>query len=525
LREWVEAVAEATQTPADLAAMLALAVTAAAIAGKFRALVRDGWTEPANLFTVVALPPGDRKSAVFAEAIRPVQRFEAEELERMRPVIAEAASEHRMLEGKLKHAEAKVAKAGDNVKEQEFKQEARRLAKELAAHTVPEEPRFYCDDVTPEKLGNLLARQGGRILQASAEGTAFEIAKGRYNETANFDIYLKAHAGDPLRSDRVSRENDTVENPALSLALAVQPDVIRGLAGQASMRGRGFLARFLYAIPVSRVGSRNIRPRPVAKVVANRYEEAVMKLWGLPGHVDEHGKQAPHLVLFSTGADAAVACFQQWIEPQLAEGEDLSYLAGWANKLAGAVARIALVLHMATAVGEERSWQTPISVEVAQAAIEIGKGYLLKHAKAAFGLMGADEQVTAAMEIVARLPRICESFEGSEQGGTISRRDVHQAFRVRFKSVEALDPVLTLLVENEYLRPIRPDKNTQAGRPPSPRFEINPAVLQTRNEKAPLPAQNTHNAQNSDTDPDSEISEVSESGAASALECPWREGE
>ena len=71
------------------------------------------------------------------------------------------------------------------------------------------------------------------MLLASAEGTAFEIAKGRYSETANFDVFLKGHAGDPLRVGRISRDSEAVNSPALSCALAVQPDVISGLAEQA----------------------------------------------------------------------------------------------------------------------------------------------------------------------------------------------------------------------------------------------------------------------------------------------------
>jgi hypothetical protein len=58
---------------------------------------------------------------------------------------------------------------------------------------------MFCDDETPESLSRLIAQQRGRMLQASAEGTCFEIVKGRYSEAANFDVYLKGHAGDPLR--------------------------------------------------------------------------------------------------------------------------------------------------------------------------------------------------------------------------------------------------------------------------------------------------------------------------------------
>src|SRR5262249_19597488 len=159
-----------------------------------------------------------------------------------------------------------------------------------------------CDDVTPEKLTSLLASQGGRMLQASPEGTAFEIAKGRYSDAPNFDVYLKGHAGDTLRSGRVSRGSDFVEQPALSLALAVQPDVIRGLSEQASMRGRGFLARFLYAMPASRVGQRVIAPDPVPEGVAAEYHENMLRLWRLRPTVDETGNTVPQWLQFAPDA-------------------------------------------------------------------------------------------------------------------------------------------------------------------------------------------------------------------------------
>src|SRR5262249_33636604 len=189
-----------------------------------------------------------------------------------------------------------------------------------------------------------LARQGGRMLQASPEGTAFEIAKGRYSETANFDVYLKGHAGDPLRTDRVSRECDAVEQPALSLALAPQPDVIRGLAAPASMRGRGSRARLRSALPVSVVGGRDVGLPPVPAAAADRYHELMLTLWRIPAQPDgEDGKPDQHVIRFSASADAVLQELERWLEPQLAEGEPLSHLAGWASKLAGAIARPARV--------------------------------------------------------------------------------------------------------------------------------------------------------------------------------------
>jgi hypothetical protein len=475
LREWAGAEAEATQTPADLAAMLALAVCGAAAAGKFRVQVRDGWPEPVNLYAVVALPPGDRKSAVFADAIAPVQEYEREEQRRMAQEIAEKASEHRVLEGRLKEAERKAAHAENEDEATKLRDAAKQLARELAAHQVPDPPQLYCDDVPPEKLAKLLARQGGRILQASPEGTAFEIVKGRYSETANFEVYLKGHAGDALRVDRISREQDTVDRPALSLALAVQPDVIRGLADQSSLRGRGFLARFLYAIPKSLVGRRTVAPAPVPEQVAERFRSMVLALWKLPGSVDETGKPTPNWLRFSPGADRAMRSFESWLEPQLAEGEELSHLAGWANKLAGAIARIAGILHVADGIGQGRPWQEPIREETVIAAIRLGRDYLLPHALAAFGMMGADPRIASANQVLRGIQSLVEGVELVESAPlSVSRRQIHQKHRGLFNTVDDLDPILDLLVKHNWLRSTGKGERGRGHRGPT--YFVNPAI-------------------------------------------------
>jgi hypothetical protein len=482
LSRWVNAEAEALQVPRDLPGMLALGVAGAAIAGKYRVMARAGWEEPTNLFVVCCLPPGERKSTAFAHATAPVEEYEAELCREEAPRIAQKASEHQQLEARHKHIVNRIAKEEDSKKRSELQQKAKELAQELANHVVPDIPQLVCDDVTPEKLGNLLARQGGRILQASAEGTAFEIAKGRYSETANFDVYLKGHSGDPLRTGRMSRDSELVIQPALSCALAVQPDVIHGLAENASMRGRGFLARWLYSVPVSQVGHRKVKTTAVPREVSEAYRSNMLSLWQLKGLVGQDGKPTPNWLAFSPSADGILQDFQQWLEPQLAEGEDLSFLAGWGNKLAGTAVRIAGILHMAAIVSSKLDWSLVIGEDVATQAITLARDYLLPHAKAAFGQMGSDRRLEDASRVVAWLPRCISLNSLNILNGvapfTVSTSEVHVGVFGGRKKVEQVEEVMGLLVKLNYLRP-REDgpKGRGRGRSPSPRFEVNPAVL------------------------------------------------
>jgi hypothetical protein len=451
----------------------------AGLARKFRVVIRPGWAEPTNLFTVTALLVGERKSAVFADALKPVQQFEREEMERMAPIIAEAESERRMMEATLKGLENKAAKTNKAEEAAQLRREAKNLAKELARYKVPAVPQMFVDDVTPEALSQKLAQQGGRILQASPEGTPIEIAKGRYSEIANFDVYLKGHAGDPLRVGRVSRDGEIIDQPALSLALAVQPDVIRGLGENPSMRARGFLARFLYSLPTSKVGKRQIAPGPVPSSVAEVFQANMVALWRTEASVDEKGNLVPHFVHFSEKADKYLQIFEEWLEPQLAEGAELSDLAGWANKLAGAIARISSILHLAEIVEQQSSWNTRVAGEMVERVIDLAVKYLIPHAQAAFGMMASSPHLDDAKRVLVYLKRdlieLIERLKGAPI--VVTKSKIHRGVFGGSRSVEEVDKVIDVLQKHQYLRPyseVKEAKYEGRGRRSGAAFEVNP---------------------------------------------------
>jgi DNA polymerase-1 len=483
LVNYVISVSRNRQTPPDLAAMLVLSVCGAGLAKKFRVSVREGWGEPLNLFTVTALPPGDRKSAVFAYVTEPVLAFEQEEQDRMAPIIAEARCEHQSLEAQLKNLQGKAAKATDPEERKALREEAKEVAKELFTHHVPEPPQFMADDITPEDLGRLMAKQGGKMLLASPEGTIFEIAKGRYGDTPKFEVFLKGHAGDDLRTNRISREPNFVPQAALSCGLAVQPDVIQGLDEVATLRARGFLARWLYSLPISLVGRRSIAGAPVPPDVKRAYDQLVKALWLLEGTVDERGRPAPNWLYFSLDADELMRDFETELEPRLGDDGDLFHLAGWANKLAGATARIAGILHICSAVSSGESWQQPISETAVSAAIRIGRDYLLPHALAAFGLMGADFRATIAKRLLRSLLQARDK-EG-KLTSLFSRRDAHRLLGRRVENVQEVDLVLELLVRHHFIRPQAMPRREGRGQPASQLYDINPRARECCAESSP----------------------------------------
>lgn len=62
------------------------------------------------------------------------------------------------------------------------------------------------------------------------------------------------NSGDSIRVDRIGRNSESIMNPALTVLLTVQPNVLSGMMQNGTFRGRGLTARFLYCMPTSIVG-------------------------------------------------------------------------------------------------------------------------------------------------------------------------------------------------------------------------------------------------------------------------------
>ncbi|WP_345411722.1 YfjI family protein [Pseudonocardia xishanensis] len=330
------AVAEFTQTPLDLPGCLALAALSTAAGGRAEIEIRPGWREPLNLYTVVAMPPDSRKSAVFAAMTAPLLEAERQLIDQARPRIVEAELARKMA---AKEAERRTIEA-TNVRDPDARVEALNAAAEYtleAEKPVPALPCLIADDVTTEAAASLLAEQRGRLAVLSAEGGIFSTFAGRYSSgVPNLEAFLKGHAGDLLRVDRKGRPAEHVEAPALTLGLALQPEVLQDIARMPGFRGRGLLARILYSLPENTVGRRQVGapavPAPIDKTYTSRLTRLVMLL---------ADRDEPQRLRLSREADREVLDLERHLEPRLAPHADLAHMTDWASKLNGAIARLA----------------------------------------------------------------------------------------------------------------------------------------------------------------------------------------
>ena len=460
LGEYAASLAEVTQTPTDLAGCLALAVLAVAAGGKVW-VQAPGWREPANLFTVVALPPGNRKSEVYRAMCAPIKAAEAALVAEAEPVLAEAVIARRIAEANAEQTARDAENAVDPTQRALTLGEATEARLALNAATVPARPRLFSDDATVEVLTSLLCEQGGRMAILSPEGEIFSIAAGRYSGTPNFAVLKKGHAGEEMRVDRVGREPEQIEAATVTLGICTQPGVLAELGATPQFRDQGLLGRLLFSVPESLLGHRKPRPSPMPPEQESAYQTTMKALVLSLARLSE-----PVTLAFTPEAQEAITQLLADIEPRFRADGDLAHMTDWGGKLAGACVRLAGLLHLARHLRD--GWDRPITVETFADARDLGE-YFTAHAKAAYDAIGADPSTADAKAIL--------NWARNTGTSRFSARDVQPPLRSRFKKVTDLDPALRVLETHGWIRRLPAPPRTGRGRPTAPAYEVHSRAL------------------------------------------------
>ena len=457
ISEYAAAVAENTQTPVDMAGTAALAFIAVCMQGKYVIEGKPGWVEQTNLFANIIASPSERKSAVLHAVVLPGDNYEVQYNLRNAPAVEGSRMRKRVLERKQRAMEEQVAKGkaepGDLDK----------IAREIAEFKDVRPLQLYVDDITTEKLVSVMAGNSGRAALISSEGGIFDTLAGIYTRNVNIDVMLKGYSGDTIRVDRIGRDSESIMNPALTILLMTQPKVVSDVLGNATFRGRGLTARFLYCLPESTVGERRFQSRPVPGTVYRRYEQKITDM------LEEEYPAKPELITLSPDALELLTDFAEEIEPKLKT--DYAEIADWVGKLTGNTLRIAGLLCRAGVYRAEAFMDDDdplvVSAETMTDAIRLGR-YYLSHALAVYDAIPESDMYKQADKILKMI-----RGRGMTQ---FSRRDAMRYCQT-FKRVDEIQPVLDFLEDYCYIASVNDRQSYGKGRPTLPKYVVNPAVL------------------------------------------------
>ena len=463
LRDFAQAVAENLQVAVDMPALQVLAVAAVCLQGRFSVSPKPGWVEPLNLYAVTVARPSDRKSPTVQVCTRHLRDYVREENAQRRPLVDEYNMKRAVLTKRIAGMIDRASKpskgtapvgTGDIV---ELQYQLADLEREQVKYL-----RLLADDVTPEALISLMAENDGKMAVVSDEGGIFDIAAGRYSDRVNLDGFLKAYSGTTIQIDRKGRPSESIDHPALTMSLTVQPVVLEAIMGNGEFTGRGFLARFLYSLPVSTVGHRHYETGRVPSDVETAYHQLLDKLLA----IEDTGE--PRILKLSQEAHRESKHFFEALEVRLLD--DLEEIEEWAGKYHGQIMRIAGIIHCCL-YGREATG-IPVSLDTVQQAEAIGD-YFLEHAKVAFRVMGLADRPEEkdAKYILKRL-----EADGRME---LSKRDLHQLCRGKIKRVEDMEPGIVELCKRGYIV-VEVVKTGERGRP-TEIVKVNPITQKSQN--------------------------------------------
>ena len=349
---WVGDVAERMHCPPDFVAVPLLVAAASLVARHvgIRPQRRTDWIERGNLWALIVGRPGIMKSPAMSQALAPMDRLEAQAAK----AFNAAAEQHQAeaMAAKLR-AEANVKAARAKLK----KDSGADLAGLLSAAGERDEPtrrRYVVNDLTYEKLGEILATNPDGVLSVRDEMRGLFLSLAREESAPARAFYLQAWSGGSYTFDRIGRGTVTVDDARLSIIGGIQPGPLSELVQQAR-RGAaddGMIERFLIAWPDAPGVWREVDRWPDS--------EAKRKAWatferldtltaaGLRAERDTDLHGDPRGLPFVRFDDDAREAFAEWRSEfeqtiRAAEGEGLE---GALSKFRHHVPALALTLHV-----------------------------------------------------------------------------------------------------------------------------------------------------------------------------------
>ena len=468
-RKWILDIAHRMQTPPDFATVTAITVTASVIGTgcAIRPKQRDNWTVIPNLWgACIGRPSMVLKSPSMKEPLDMLSRLQAEAGEVYREELRGHEFDKKLAEVREKQSKtamAKAVKAKDSAAVDDMRD----------AYMNEEEPpepvrRLFKTNETSIQSQTVLQTQNSRgLLTFRDEITGLLTRWDKKDHEDERAYFLEGWNGDGSYTDfKIGRGLTDADHICISLLGGIQPDKLRRYLYQSMNGGNdGLMQRLQLAV---------YPDEPQAWTLVDDYPDTTEKTrvyeilksladMDFTQYGAEQGQydKFPFLRFSSEGQ----AVFNDWLTDlqriNLVNEED-PLMAEHLGKYRSLMPTLALVIHL---IGiADGTAEGPVSK---QAAIQAAAwcDYLEEHARRIYGTVISPEREAASI-LAERIHKLSSPF---------TAKDVYRKEWSFLKTRQEVEAACRILEDEDWGRMER--VATVIGRPPLPRYWINPAML------------------------------------------------
>jgi hypothetical protein len=438
LKRFAEEAAGSVPCPPDYVAVPMLVYAGAAI-GASRALeIKPGRTERPCLYAAVVGSPSCGKTPARSFAARPIH----EEQVRLHEIYCRERQAH----------EAGVE---DTPK--------------------PRERALYVSDITVEKLAIVLQenKRGVAVDRDELTGWVRGMDQYRSGKGADRQFWLSAWSGDPVSVHRKNQDAGPVRvaHPFVCVVGGLPPDLLTAMRGERAVAD-GFMDRILFGYPQEYPAAGETWTC-IPEECEEQWRDCQARLWELEMMDDPQRGPRPRFVRLTACGRAAWKKFTDALAEKRNDDSTPDCLKNALGKMNSYGARLALVVHYLRLVTGEVDGEDVDGESMDRAAqlVSYFQGHLLR----VYSAMDADPRVAGARKLL--------KWIGAQPSRQFSRRDAYRAMRGFCKTVEDIDPLLSLLEKHGYIRPQLGNRDGGAGRKASLVYEVNPDVGQTADDE------------------------------------------
>jgi putative DNA primase/helicase len=434
------------QIPPDYLAVAVIAVVAGVMGGKYRIHPKqnDDWLVTPTVWAGLIGPPSTMKSACMSAASKPLQELEEE--------LAKAhkeAQDYYQCDAELAEIHLKQIKKEASALYGEDREKAVQTFRDAAfTDTPPTRRRYYINDATVEKLGEIMSENPNGLILIRDELSGLVAKLLQEEHQADRTFYLECFEGNSSFTwDRITRGTVEALNCILSIVGGIQPSRIAPIIHSA-INGQiddGFIQRFQFAVwPDVSKKWKWVDQTPDEEAYAS-YRDALRQLHELPGANAE--EQDCHL-RFSKSAQALYITWTEKIQAEIHSDQLHPVMQSHLAKLPKTIAGLALLFELLDG-GRSKVGKA------ATARAILWADYLLSHAERLYSLV-AGQGMTGAKLILARRGKLPEF---------ITARDVQRKSWAGLSSTHTVAEALECLVDHRYLSELPGLSGPSGGRP------------------------------------------------------------